>query len=840
MKVCSVCHGSHQNSAACNGEFLLDRTENPEAALGLIPGFQLDGLLTSTSSTATYRARETGSGRSCLIKIFTADEGNSERILRDAKIAAGLFHPGIAGLFEAGRLDDGRSFVASEDVDGRTLREVLDNVGNPDLLTTIEIIRQAAESLHALHLAGLVHGAINPRNIVLSMSAAGRPNVRLQHPDLGRTTQGSIISNRFLIDAEIDSLRYFAPEQCSGEEACAQSDIYSLGVVFYEMLSGSPPFDAPTAVELIHQQRNQQPPEVKIENFNLRMLVTHALTEALQKHPRVRQSSADLFARQLRHIEQLATHSSTPPPAGAIRVSSPVSMPVAVPPRIIEPAKPEVLMKPETSEERRVRFDVDAPAEKILQRATPGSARASLHDAGSDVAAIGTAERDEGAVRVFAETTAKKNSTPKPIYVVPRSRLRLWKKKLRSLAERVAPHAQESTPSIFESVDRSIGAPSIQPEAGEVVGPVKRRKVDWETPEDDIPSEAAVLAALESEGVSVPAVAVLKDEPRGTPAVPESPTAVEMPVVAEAPAAIDPPVSARTPRINEKPHVVEMRMKDRLQAETEDRPSKKLRTATRAPVARITPKVKAPEPAVTVSARMVPRMAGVDTISTKPGTPKSPTRRSGLGFKVNLADLEEITLVRPPSRRIKIDWEHAVPRPDLFTAKPSRPVEREIVFSPTLLGDTANAERVHGDEIFAGYGRSDARGIGRQRSVMIGGGIVALLALLLFGNDSVTRYFQTWSSADSVSNEAARATDIDPPVAAKTSKLRATKKDSAIIVKERNAPVPKVTARVDPKPSPRSSKSEKTKPAAGTRASEKPPRTSPGSATRPRIANVPN
>jgi serine/threonine-protein kinase len=213
MKVCLVCHGSHQNSDACNGEFLPDHNGIPEAAVDLIQGFHLDGLLTSTSSTTTYRARETASGRFCLIKIFNADEAGSEQILREAKIAEGLFHPGIAGIYKADRIDDGRIFVASEDVDGRTLREVLDNVGNPVLLTTIAIIRQAAESLHAFHLAGLIHGAVNPENIVLSMDSNGSPVVRLQHPDFGRTSQRSIISNRFLIDSEIASLRYFAPEQ---------------------------------------------------------------------------------------------------------------------------------------------------------------------------------------------------------------------------------------------------------------------------------------------------------------------------------------------------------------------------------------------------------------------------------------------------------------------------------------------------------------------------------------------------------------------------------------------------------------------------------------------------
>jgi serine/threonine protein kinase len=749
MKVCSVCHGSHPNFAECNGEFLPDHNQIPETAVDLIPGFHLDGLLTSTSSTATYRAREAASGRSCLIKIFNADEAGSERILREAKIAEGLFHPGIAGVYDADRVDDRRTFVASEDIDGRTLREVLDNVGSPDLLTTIEIVRQAAESLHALHLAGLIHGAINPGNIVLSMASAGPPVVRLQHPDFGRTSQRSIISNRFLIDSEIDSLRYFAPEQCSEDGASAQSDIYSLGIVFYEMLSGKPPFDATTAVALIHQQRNQQPPEVKIENFNLRMLVTHALTEALQKHSRLRQSSADLFARQLRHIEQLATHSSTPPPAGAVRVPAPKRMPAVVSSRNI---KPVVVMKTESPKERPVRTEVKAPAEEVSVQKIDNeplvvseAVREPQRVAGSDLA--------EASLSTSAKPTTGRAALTRPIYVASRSRLRLWKKKLRSLAGRVATQTEATTPSIFESAKRTIADPTIRMKADGVAKPVKRRKIDWETPEDDIPSEAEVLAVLAAEGTaSMTTVSVLKDEPRETQVVLESPVVVETPVATEAPATIETPVRARTTIVNEKPRVVQTRAKDQIAEAKEDR-----RPKMPAPAARVSTKAKAPEPAV--AARIDPRMAGVEGMDAKRVAAKPSSKRSGLGFKVNLADLEEITLVRPPSKRIRIDWERAVPRPDLSNAQPRRSPQkaREIVFSPTILGDATDRTTPMPDQavgIFSALDSPSSSGLSDRRAVILGGSSLALIALFLFAGSSVTQMFQNPTAADSVTASA--------------------------------------------------------------------------------------
>lgn len=316
----------------------------------MIAGYRLESLLSSGSNTDVYGALHEASGRSCLIRIVTADKEKSEQFLSEAKLAAGTFHPSLTDVYEAGSLDDGAVFAVMEDADDKTLDEFLKS-GPPSLLTTIQTIRQTAEALDALHANGLIHRALRPENILLSTDLDGGLLVRIQGLDLGGIVEHSIVSNRLLIDSALDAITYFAPEQLSGDGSSAQTDVYSLGIVFYEMLAGVPPFVAPNAAGLIEKHRHERPPEIKIENFDLRMLITHALTESLQKPTRLRQPSALAFARQLRHIEQLATHVSTPPPAVVVQHTPVRSEPVvsSVAYTEVEPASAPVLTVPSPS-----------------------------------------------------------------------------------------------------------------------------------------------------------------------------------------------------------------------------------------------------------------------------------------------------------------------------------------------------------------------------------------------------------------------------------------------------------------------------------------------------------
>ncbi|MEP6850840.1 MAG: serine/threonine-protein kinase [Acidobacteriota bacterium] len=601
MRVCSVCCRCYDTDVfSCADESHPALSDLDEGSCEtIIAGYCLEVLQDSGAKGESYHARHTGSGRSCVVKIHAAH--NAEQFVNEAKIASGLFHPAVADIYEAGTLATGELYVVAEDTGGQTVREFL-KAGLPELMTSIEIVRRAAEALNAIHLVGLTHGAVSPANLVLITDAVGRLVVKITNIDFGSVVGHSITSDKFTIDTALDSLRYFSPEQCAGEEPGPKSDVYSLGVVLYEMLSGTPPFDASKAVGLIEKHKSERPREIWIGDFELRMLVTHALTESLNKRPDKRQSSANAFARQLRHIEQLATHVSTPPPAGV--------MPTIA---LRRAAQADLTPLP---------FEVVEPS--VLLDELPVSVIVAYE-----------------AVDVKPE--AIKTS---------RSRLKRWRRKLR---HRFA--------SSFEAA------------------PVRREptRIEWEQPEDDIPSIGDVVEVMASESLAKPIFENVKGR---APALEQK--LEEIAAVAEVPKEI--PV---------------------VQAVQEKAPEMPTRIAT------------APE------------------------------------------GLEEITLVRP-SREPFVEDPPPPVRMRVPIARALQRVSSEITFFPTILGNTDTLETTDLDTsnsiLSAYYPPRRERSAGPYRSLMIGGGMIGLIALFLFGNNAVWRFASAEHSDDPSANTVAKET----------------------------------------------------------------------------------
>lgn len=327
MKVCSECRRCFDDDVEqCSerhGHLSDSRPEN----ISMIDGYRLEEHLYSGLRGDRFRATRMDCGLSCLVRVIRTDPATGQLFLEDARRIADLFHPNLTAVYESGTAASGELFVVSEDAAGTTLRDSLEADGPPDLLRSVRIVRTVAETLHDLHQAGVVFRSLSPDNILIS----DEDQIRLQNIDLGGADQHAIISNKFLIDTETTAIKYLAPEQCSGEPATPRTDVYSLGILLYELIAGAPPFDGARASEVIEQHRHSRPPELTVDNFDLRMLISHTLMESLSKRADLRQASADLFARQLRHIEQLATHVSTPPPA--VQIAEP---PVAKqPPRVV-------------------------------------------------------------------------------------------------------------------------------------------------------------------------------------------------------------------------------------------------------------------------------------------------------------------------------------------------------------------------------------------------------------------------------------------------------------------------------------------------------------------------
>lgn len=321
MKVCSVCQRCYEdNVLSCIEENHNSFNDDHPGTCEIVSGFRLDSLLKCEATGKTYKATNLLLNEPCLIKIFTvspvADQQKlTQQFLHEAQSIASLNHPNLVRIYKPGVLESGEFYVITEDTGGKTLRDCLINGTVLSEITAIQIARQTAEGLEAVHTAGITHRHLNPENIILTSDLEHRLLVKLQNFDFGGINQQIITSDNSNSGERLSNLRYFSPEQCAGQTVDPQTDIYSLGIVLYEMLSGKVPFESANADELIHKQKSVPPPEIKILNFDIRALLTYTLMDSLQKIPRLRLKKAGSFARQLRHIEQLITHSPAPPPA---------------------------------------------------------------------------------------------------------------------------------------------------------------------------------------------------------------------------------------------------------------------------------------------------------------------------------------------------------------------------------------------------------------------------------------------------------------------------------------------------------------------------------------------
>jgi YVTN family beta-propeller protein len=250
-----------------------------------LAGYRIAALIGRGGMGAVYRAEETSLGRNVALKVIApelAEDGRfHERFLRESRIAASLDHPHIVPIFKAGD-EDGVLFLAMRYVEGTDLAKLVAEDGALEPRRAVEILEQVAEALDAAHEKGLVHRDVKPSNVLIA-KAAGKEHCYLA--DFGLTKRTASLSGVTAPGDVVGTLDYVAPEQITGDEVDARSDLYSLGCVLYECLIGSPPFPRATDVALLWAHVHEEPPRPSELRPELPKAVDGVLTRALAKDP---------------------------------------------------------------------------------------------------------------------------------------------------------------------------------------------------------------------------------------------------------------------------------------------------------------------------------------------------------------------------------------------------------------------------------------------------------------------------------------------------------------------------------------------------------------------------
>jgi tRNA A-37 threonylcarbamoyl transferase component Bud32 len=281
--------------------------------------YELEELVGSGGMSSVYKAHDRLLERNVALKIlheqYRTDDEFVERFKREARTVAQLSHPNIVTVIDRGE-DGGRQFIVFEYIDGENLKELLVRSGRLPVRDALELALQVARGLAFAHRHGLVHRDVKPQNVLLN--GDGRAKVTdfgiARSLDVDGVTQTGTV---------LGTSNYIAPEQASGRPVDSQTDVYSLGVVLYELVAGELPFPGENFVAVALKHVNEPPPSLLEVRRDVPPRVVAAVDRALEKDPSRRFPSMEAFAAELEACLAALEAGGDPDGAGTMVIRRP-------------------------------------------------------------------------------------------------------------------------------------------------------------------------------------------------------------------------------------------------------------------------------------------------------------------------------------------------------------------------------------------------------------------------------------------------------------------------------------------------------------------------------------
>ena len=254
--------------------------------------YELQELIGGGGMADVYKAQDKLLDRAVAVKILHQQYANDaefvEKFRREATAAAKLAHPNIVNIYDVGE-DGGSQYIVMEYVSGPTLKEVIQQKGCLEPIEAVRIAKEIASALESAHRNNLVHCDIKPHNILVM------PDGHIKVTDFGIARAVSA-STMTYSGSVMGSVHYFSPEQAKGTVITTKSDVYSLGVVLYEMLTGQLPFNGETSVSIALKHLQEEPVPIRQINPSIPPVLEAIVQKAMSKDPADRPSSTELYA----------------------------------------------------------------------------------------------------------------------------------------------------------------------------------------------------------------------------------------------------------------------------------------------------------------------------------------------------------------------------------------------------------------------------------------------------------------------------------------------------------------------------------------------------------------